>query len=486
MNDAGDFYIGNKKVSSATGQEEVFDAPIPTTTGEDATEQGINIGFDVLTPLEASISRSLRVEGGPNANIISEFDGPVVFNNKLTSTSSKGIEAGSLFLQGDATVSRKQTIGISTPSLAGNPGDITYFANPTKGGYSGWIYTTDNDWYRFGNVSLSKTLDIGVFDQIGIATTSPGLNTFQVGSGSTEFRIDGGNSTYSNGGVGIGTSVFNYKLNVKGNINISGMVTATSFKGDGSELTNLATDSLWETVGSGTSAGYAPQLAADKRIGVGNSEPHFLLDVGKTGVGTALYVRDNAFLAGFTTTKDLQVGGALSATTYNLNSSSSNIVTGIVTATTLIVGTAVTTSSGKVGLGTGVPRSDIDLDGSTRFKTYHESVGVVTSASNVVTLDLSSAQTFTLTVTEEVLSFKLTNPPSGSTAFTVKILQDSTGYSVGIDTFNDNGGSAIPVYWPAAVTPDVTTTASKTDIYSFMTFDSGSSLYGVVGGQNFA
>jgi len=46
-------------------------------------------------------------------NIISEFDGPVVFNNKLTSTSTKGIEAGSLFLQGDATVSRKQTIGIS-------------------------------------------------------------------------------------------------------------------------------------------------------------------------------------------------------------------------------------------------------------------------------------------------------------------------------------------------------------------------------------
>ena len=487
MNDAGDFYIGNKKVSSATGQEEVFDAPIPTTTGEDASEGGINIGFDVLTPLEASISRSLRVEGGPNANIISEFDGPVVFNNKLTSTSSKGIEAGSLFLQGDATVSRKQTIGISTPSLAGNPGDITYFANPQKGGYSGWIYTTDNDWYRFGNVSLSKTLDIGVFDQLGIGTTSPGSNTFQVGSGSSEVRIWGGNSTYSNGGVGIGTSVFNYKLNVKGNINISGMVTATSFKGDGSELTNLATDSLWETVGAGDSAGYATILAKSKYIGIGNSDPEFLLDVGKTGIGTtALYVRNTAVFAGFTTTKDLQVGGALSATTYNLNDSSSNIVTGIVTATTLIVGSAVTTSSGKVGLGTGVPRSDIDLDGSTRFKTYHENVGVVTSSGNVVTLDLSSAQTFTLTVDQAVLSFKLTNPPSGSTAFTIKILQDSTGYSVGIDTFNDNGGSAIPVYWPAAVTPEVTQTAEKTDIYSFMTFDGGSSLFGVVGGQNFA
>ena len=104
----------------------------------------------------------------------------------------------------------------------------------------------------------------------------------------------------------------------------------------------------------------------------------------------------------------------------------------------------------------------------------------------MVTIDLAIAQSFKLTVDEAVTSFTLKNPPSGSTAFSVKILQDSTGYSVGIDTFNDNGGSAIPVYWPAAVTPDVTTTASKTDIYSFMTFDSGSSLYGVVGGQNFA
>ena len=480
MNDAGDFYIGNKKVSSATGQEEVFDAPIPTTTGEDASEQGINIGFDVLTPLEASISRSLRVEGGPNANIISEFDGPVIFNNKLTSTSSKGIEANSLFLQGDATVSRKQTIGVGTPSLSGNPGDLTYFANPTKGGYTGWIYTTENDWYRYGNVSISTNTSIQVFDGIGVGTTSPGVNTLQVGSGSSIVTVNGT-------GVGIGTTSGEYKLNIEGNVNVAGIVTAQFFKGDATLLTNIPTDSLWETVGTGDSAGYAPINAASKYIGIGNSNPEFLLDVGKTGIGTtALYVRNTAVFAGFTTTKDLQVGGALSATTYNLNDSSSNIVTGIVTATTLIVGSAVTTSSGKVGLGTGVPRADIDLEGSTRLKTYSENVEALDIASGVVTIDLAVAQSFTLTVDEAITSFTLTNPPSGSTAFTLKILQDSTGYSVGIDTFKDNGGSAIPVYWPAAVTPTVTTTASKTDIYSFMTFDGGSSLFGVVGGQNFA
>ena len=43
-------------------------------------------------------------------------------------------------------------------------------------------------------------------------------------------------------------------------------------------------------------------------------------------------------------------------------------------------------------------------------------------------------------VDEEIVSFKLTNPPTESTSFTIKITQDSTGYSVGIDTCFDNGG----------------------------------------------
>ena len=75
MNDKGDFFVGNKKVSSATGQEEVFDSPIPTVTGEDISGGGFSVGFDVLTPLEATISRSIKVEGGADGNIISEFDG---------------------------------------------------------------------------------------------------------------------------------------------------------------------------------------------------------------------------------------------------------------------------------------------------------------------------------------------------------------------------------------------------------------------------
>jgi hypothetical protein len=152
MNDAGEFYIGNKRVSSATGKEEVVDAPIPTITGQDLTQEDVSVGFDVLTPLEANITRSIKVEGGPDNNVVSEFDGPVVFNERITATSTKGVEVSSLFIQGDQTVSRKYTVGISTPTTAGTVGDVVYNANPTNGDFIGWVYTTTNEWKAFGQI----------------------------------------------------------------------------------------------------------------------------------------------------------------------------------------------------------------------------------------------------------------------------------------------------------------------------------------------
>ncbi len=104
MNDKGISYSGNKKLSTITGREEIFDTPIQTITGEDISNLP---DLNVISPVEGAFSRSIRVEGGPDAKVASEFNGPLIVNNKITSNSDKGIEAGSLFLQGDATISRK-------------------------------------------------------------------------------------------------------------------------------------------------------------------------------------------------------------------------------------------------------------------------------------------------------------------------------------------------------------------------------------------
>lgn len=483
MNDRGAFYVGNKKVNSATGQEQVFDSPIPTVTGEDILS-AVSVGFDALTPLEISVSRSIRVEGGTDGTLISEFDGPVIFNQKITSNAPDGIEANSIFLQGDATVSRKYTVGVTQPTVSGNPGDIAYYADPNRGGYVGWIYTLENDWYRFGNISISETENHMIFDRVGIATTSAGTDTFRIGAGSSLFSVN------ATGGVGIGTTANQYKLNVNGNTNIGGTITASYFSGDGSSLTNVNVSAAgWTNITGGI---YNTNL---NNVGIGTSVPRFNLELGAVGSSsTSLYVNGRAVFVGFTTTQDVVVGGMLTSTSFRLDGSSSNIRAGIITTTTLNVGiggTIITTDSTSVGIGTLTPRAKLDIEGHTRFKTYSENVEYLSVVSNQVTIDLSKAQSFICTATSDINQFNLLNPPSASTEFTIKIDQDSTGgRTVGIDTFRNSINATIPVYWPGGgVLPIVTPTASRSDIYTFKTFDGSNitsvGLYGVVVGQNF-
>ena len=156
MNDRGDFYIGNKRVASTTGKEQVFDTPVQTVQGEDPYTTGSSDDggdFNFVDSSIVQVERSMKVDGGEKGDILSEFNGPVQFTRKVVSTSPEGVEANSLFIQGNAQVSRKITVGISTPTEAGTPGDIVYNANPINGGSVGWVYTTNNEWKTFGTIS---------------------------------------------------------------------------------------------------------------------------------------------------------------------------------------------------------------------------------------------------------------------------------------------------------------------------------------------
>jgi hypothetical protein len=214
MNSDGDFYISNKRKISTNGEEEVFSTPYPTFRGETEKIDSTRLGENVILSSEINVNNSIRVDGGSNRNTVSKFDGPVVFNNKITSTSIKGIEASSIYLQGEEIVSRQYTVGITQPQnavqlvgkQAGNPGDIIFNGNPVKAQNVGWVYTTDNDWYPFGGISnktdifelsgffigtftgdgagLFNVSDIWGIDSVGIHTTTPvGFATFSAKAG---------------------------------------------------------------------------------------------------------------------------------------------------------------------------------------------------------------------------------------------------------------------------------------------------------------
>ena len=166
MNSDGDFYISNKRVITTAGDEEVFSTPRPRFRGESKEVPDNKLGFNVIKASEINVTDAVRVEGGESKTTVSSFDGPVILNNKLTVTSNKGIESPNLFLQGEETVSRQYTVGITQPASAillvgqgaGNPGDVIFNGNPFKGNNAGWIYTTDNDWYPWGVISNQKDI----------------------------------------------------------------------------------------------------------------------------------------------------------------------------------------------------------------------------------------------------------------------------------------------------------------------------------------
>ena len=478
MNDEGDFYIGNKKVNSATGQEEVFDSPIPTVTGEDITsESGENAAFDILTPVEINVSRSLRVEGGPNKDIISQFDGPIVLNEKLTSNSLKGIEAYSLYLQGNAEVSRQFTVGISTPFDSGNLGDFTYYTQPQQGEYAGWVYTRENAWRRFGPISLSLNSNDYRLDKLGVGVGATTILThpFQFGFENNSGGISTAVVITGIGSVGIGTTNPAHELEVYGSARVSGILTAGIFHGDASGLTNLPLTTSWVAVTGGI---YNLGLG---EVGIGtdviSSAKLTILNESGSGVSTALDVRgESRFIGTMTVGAALTVTGQFLSTSFALvGVGHSSILAGVTTTRTLDVKESI-----KLNTLTLRENSILDIEGRTRLKSYTEAIATPSISSNVLTLDLSTAQTFNVTLTQSINSFVITNvPTTTSTTFLVKLTQDGTGGRT--VTFTFQGAN---LYWAGDVVPVMTSTSGRTDLYSFTTLN-GTVYYGVTAGQNF-
>jgi len=176
MNDLGEFYSGTKKLSSATGEEKVIDAPIITFTGDDAQGENQNRSSGIFD--DVLVKERITIEGGDNGNQSSQFYGPVNFTKKVTNTSDEGINTKNLFIKGTAPQGKLITVSNDTPTTTTIPspkdGDISLKATPDKG-YVGQVYI-DNKWKGFGLVSNSADiLDIKV-DRLGIGNTSTFTN----------------------------------------------------------------------------------------------------------------------------------------------------------------------------------------------------------------------------------------------------------------------------------------------------------------------
>jgi len=165
MNNEGDFFIGNKRVSSSTGQEKTFDAPVPTVTGEDPSR--LSVVFD-----EVVIKERLKVEGGTSRTILSQFDGPVNFSQDVR-------------FDADTSISKTLTLSQGTQSTSTTTGDLIVAGGVgiAKSVYVGGNLTVSGKFnggsVEFGNVQIAQTTDNTIDTSSGsltLSSASGGMN----------------------------------------------------------------------------------------------------------------------------------------------------------------------------------------------------------------------------------------------------------------------------------------------------------------------
>lgn len=117
-----------------------------------------------------------------------------------------------------------------------------------------------------------------------------------------------------------------------------------------------------------------------------------------------------------------------------------------------------------------------DLDKAV-LKNYTEKLSELGNTSTAATINLANGNVFTATLTGNCTFTFTTGVTSGTASFTLILANDATA--------SRTITWPASVKWPNNVVPTRTTTANKTDVWSFFTTDNGTNWYGALALFNF-
>lgn len=117
------------------------------------------------------------------------------------------------------------------------------------------------------------------------------------------------------------------------------------------------------------------------------------------------------------------------------------------------------------------------IDNSSRLVNVGELVNVIGNTGTAATINLENGNFVTATLTGNC-TFTFSNPASGAASFNLFLTNDATaGRSI---TWPAS------VKWPNNTIPIRTTTANRTDVFTFFTTNGGTNWYGSISIYNYA
>ena len=197
-------------------------------------------------------------------------------NNLISYVDTAGVSTVAGNLTGNPSISVTKVVGAATssviPFLWSNYSDL-----PTPGDVHGavaHVHETGKLYYAHGRwVELVNTNDD--------STVGTGTENYNVGViTATTFYGDGSQLTgiaATGGGGGIGTD---------GSVNTTGIITASAFVGDGSGLTGISADSAWVNINLSGDHGATLGIHTTKNVGIGTTaNDAYRLDINGIGTG---------------------------------------------------------------------------------------------------------------------------------------------------------------------------------------------------------
>ena len=266
MNSKGDFYIGNQKKSALTGEEVTFDTPIPTVAGEDPAR--LSVVFD-----EVTVKERLVVEGGKSNTSLSQFDGPVTFNNETRfkkplkikdTTDSTSSTSGALVVAGGIGVGKSISLPDDSKIKLGNGNDLQIFHTSN----------TNSVIRDFGTELFIDAATLHV--RRNVNTGDPSIAKFN-GAGSVQLWYDQENHNlpkFETLGVGATVNGDMYATNFYGNGGTLDGIDATALKDSNDNIIAQAVSTglnITGTLSATTTADATPAIIATNTGGLNST-----------------------------------------------------------------------------------------------------------------------------------------------------------------------------------------------------------------------